>query len=240
MIKELLVLLCTIFVAAGAIADEAKPTPRECFSDYFQAMDNGQRDTADALKTTDCSDSLHMSLRKLKIFERTKPFYELSTSNRALVVAHPYTILSSVSDRQEVIYALLHKQDDVWRIRKLGRTSPEHASWLMRGFLIHSDVKLDLSTQALVGDWRYPCASSVVLKADGTGTEMEVGPVGPHPDQKPEPFTWTLKGSTLNLRFADRKEHLVITSIDHKGMNFKEPNKTDRTRWWRRKATKEE
>jgi len=36
--------------------------------------------------------------------------------------------------------------------------------------------------------------------------------------QKPEPFTWTINGSTLTRRFSNRTEQLVITSIDHRGV----------------------
>ena len=137
-------------------------------------------------------------------------------------------------DREEVIYAQLVKKNGAWRIRKLTRTSPENVSWLMKGFQIHPDVKLDLSTEALVGQWWYPCDSTVVLKADGTGSDFEVGPFAPPPDQKPEPFTWTINGSTLIRRFADREEQLVVTFIDHEGVRFESPNKTQWGGWRRR------
>jgi len=236
------VLLITLFAGifgASAIADEAKKSPRETFVAYFQAMDVGQDDIAQALKAPECADSLYMNIDKLDIVDRLQPFYELSTTDRALVVAGPFTILSTVLDSEEVIYAELLNLSGTWRIQKLGRTSPENASWLMKGFQIHLDVKLDLSKQALVGEWRYPCASTIILKADGTGSDFQVGPGAPGKDQKPEPFTWDVKGSTVNIRFADREHQLAVTSIDHAGMCFKS---SDKTHWssWRRKIPAEQ
>lgn len=191
---------------------------------YFQAMEARQQDVSEALKAPECSDQLHMNIHNLNIVNRLRPFYELSTANRALVVAHPFTILSTALDREEVIYAELHKLDGTWRIQKLSRTFPENASWLMEGFQVHPDVNLDLSTEAMVGEWWHPCASTVILKADGTGSDFEVGPGGPPlGGQKPKTFTWEVSGSTLNLRFADREAKLMVTSIDHGDVHFKTP-----------------
>lgn len=233
--KKPLMALCGGLLAATTVAVEARESPRETFVRYFRAMDAGQRDAAKALKSPQCTDLLHMNIQNLDIVDRIQPFYELSTSNRALVVTHPFTILSTVLDREEVIYAELLKQNGAWRIQKLSRMSPENSSWLMKGFQVHSDVSMDLSTQALVGEWWAPCASTIILVADGTGSELEVGPGGTYPGQKPEPFTWAVNGSTLNRRFADRKDQLVVTSIDHSRVSFKTPNQAQ---WdsWRREA----
>lgn len=215
-------------------ADESKPGPRETFVKYFQAMDARKSEDANALKVTECIDTLHMNIHNLDVVDRLKPFYELSTSNQGLVVAHPFTISSKVSDRDEVIYSQLAKQNGAWRIQRLARTSPENASALMKGFQIHSDVKLNLSTEALVDRWWYPCDSTIVLKADGTGSELEVGPFAPPPDQKPDPFTWTVNDSTLIRRFANHEEQLVVTSIDHEEVRFETPNKAHHSGWGRR------
>ncbi|MEI8380091.1 MAG: hypothetical protein WCJ09_08185 [Planctomycetota bacterium] len=227
-------ILCAGLFSATTFAAEPKRSPRETFVAYFQAMATRQEDVADALMAKESSDTLHMNIDKLNIPDRLHPFYELTTCNRALVVANPFTILESVLDSDEVIYAELLKQDGEWRIRNLNRTSPENAAWLMSGFQIHPDVRLDLSTSALVGEWWYPCDSCVVLKEDGTGTELMVGPGGPDPKQKPERFTWKVKGTTLSLRFADREEQLVITSIDHTRVSFRAPNKSSRSGWTRK------
>ncbi|MDC0276755.1 hypothetical protein OAL00_07460 [Verrucomicrobiales bacterium] len=236
--KKLLTILCTCSFAATGVADEAGKSPRETFVAYFRAMDAQQQDVAKALKTPECADRLHMNIHKLDIVDRLQPFYELSTPKKALVVAHPSTT-SAVRDRDEVIYAELLKLGGSWRIQLLNRTSPENASWLMKGFQVHPDVNLDLSPQALVGVWCYPCASTVILKADGTGSDLEVGPGGPLEGQKPERFTWDVKGSVLDLRFADREHQLIVTSIDHGHVNFKAPNKRY---WgsWRRKTSAEQ
>jgi len=220
------------------VADEAQRSPRETFVAYFQAMEARQQGVAKALKAPECSDHLHMNIHNLNIVDRLKPFYELSTANRALVVAHPFTT-SAVRGRDEVIYAELLKLGGTWRIQTLSRTSPENASWLMKGFQVHPDVNLDLSTEALVGEWRYPCDSNIILKADGTGSDFEVGPAGPLSGQKPEQFTWDVSGSTLNLRFADREAKLIVTSIDHGHVSFRNPNKKY---WgsWRRKTPAEQ
>jgi hypothetical protein len=220
--------------------DETKPGPRETFLQYFQAMDARETRVANALKGPRCTDDLHLQVHNLDIADRLQPFYELSTPDQALVVAHPFTISSRVLNRQEVIYAQFAKQNGAWRIQQLNRTSPENASWLMKGFQTHSDVSLDLSPDALVGEWWYPCDSTVVLKANGTGTELDVGPVAPPPDQKPEPFTWAVNGSVLTRSFADRKDRLVITSIDHSGVTFRSSNATGWNSWTRKVAEKEE
>ena len=237
-VKRILIILCSGFVAATTEADEAHRSPRETFVAYFQAMDARQLDVAKALKTPECADRLHMNIHKLDIVDRLQPFYELSTPKRALVVAHPFTT-SAVRGRDEVIYAELLKLGGSWRIQVLNRTSPENASWLMKGFQVHPDVNLDLSPQALVGEWWYPCTSTVILKADGTGSDLEVGPGGPLEGQKPERFMWDVKGSVLNLRFANRERQLVVTSIDHGHVYFKPPNKRY---WgsWQRKTSAEQ
>ena len=236
-VKNLLIILCSGFVATTTVADEAQRSPRETFVAYFQAMEARNQDVAKALKAPECSDSLHMNIHKLDIVDRLQPFYELSTPKRALVVAHPFTT-SAIPGRDEVVYAELLKLGGSWRIQLLNRTSPENASWLMKGFQVHPDVNLDLSPQALVGEWSYPCASTVVLTADGTGSDLEVGPAGPFDGQKPERFTWDVKGSILSLRFADRERQLIVTSIDHGHVDFKKPNKRY---WgsWRRKQPSE-
>lgn len=226
-------ILCAGLFSVTTFAAEPKQSPRETFVAYFQAMSTRQEDVADALMAKESTDTLHMIIDKLNIPDRLHPFYELTTSNRALVVANPFTILKSVLDSDEVIYAELLKQDGEWRIRNLNRTSPENAAWLMSGFQIHPDVRLDISPRALVGKWWYPCNSSVILNEDGTGSDLMVGPAAPDPDQKPERFTWKVKGTTLNLRFADREEQLVITSIDHVRVRFSTPNKGLRSSWTR-------
>lgn len=198
---------------------EPKLGPRETFVKYFQAMDARDTDAANALKAPECTDTLHMNIHNLDIVDRLQAFCELSTSNQALVVAHPFTISRKVLDREEVIYAQLAKQNGAWRIQKLARTSPENASVLMKGFQIHSDVKLNLSTEALIGRWWYPCDSTIVLNADGTGSNLEVGPAGPDSDE-PVPFKWAVNGATLILRFEDYEERLLVTSIDHIDVSF--------------------
>lgn len=237
-VNQILIIVCSGFVAATTAAEEAQRSPRETFADYFQAMEARNQDVAKALKAPECSDSLHMNIDKLDIVDRLQPFYELSTPKRALVVAHPFTT-SAIRGRDEVIYAELLKLGGAWRIQKLNRTSPENASWLMKGFQVHPDVNLDLSPQALVGKWWYPCASTVVLKADGTGSDLEVGPAGTFEGQQPEQFTWDVKGSILSLRFADRECQLIVTSIDHGHVSFKKPNQRH---WgsWRREIPAEQ
>ena len=105
-VKQALIILCSGLLAPAAVADEAQRSPRETFVAYFQAMDARQQDVARTLKAPGCSDTLHMDIHKLDIVDRLRPFYELSTPTRALVVAHPFTI-SAVRGRDEGIYAEL-------------------------------------------------------------------------------------------------------------------------------------
>lgn len=48
-IKSPLLILCTDLIAATTAAEESNKSPRESFVKYFQAMDAGQRDAAQAL-----------------------------------------------------------------------------------------------------------------------------------------------------------------------------------------------
>lgn len=230
--KTFSAILSIALFAVPTLAGETKPSPRETFVAYFKAMDARQEEVAEALQAPECTDQLHMNIHKLNIPARLQPFYELTTADRALVVAEPITILETAGDPEEVIYAELLKQDGQWRIKTLDRISPEAASWLVKGFKMHADVRLDLTIRALAGEWWYPCNSTVVLKEDGTGSNRVVGPGGPISD-KPEPLTWAIKGSTLTLRYEDRQELLVITSIDHSEINFV---KSDEAGWshWKR------
>lgn len=204
-------------------AAESKPGPRETFVEYFRAMDAGERDAAKSLKTPDCSDTLHIDIRRTGIVDRLRPFYEYSSPSHALVVAAPVD--------QEVICSHLVRRGREWKIKSLARTDPDNVSWLAKGFQLRSDVKLDLTAESLVGTWWYPCDSKVVLDSDGSGSELEVGPAGPYPDEIPDAFTWTVDGATLIRRFEDREDRLVVSSIDHESMHFETTNRPHRYRW---------
>jgi hypothetical protein len=84
----------------------------------------------------------------------------------------------------------------------------------------------------LVGDWWSPCDSAIALRANGTGTQMLVGPVGPTTD-KPETFRWHVKDNRLIRRFTDREESHVITEITGKRVDLK--GKDGRWTWQRRR-----
>ena len=221
------------WVATTAISEEPPSTPRDIFNQYFRLMDAGETDAAKNLKAADCNDTLHMKLANKNYPRQLKPFYQLTTPVQALVVTQPFDIL----DRKEVIYATFKKQDANWRIQQLARAFPDEADWLMQGFQLHANVDLDLSQRALTGEWSAVCASTIILNADGTGSEFLVGPAGPAEGQQPEPFTWTISGSTLDRAFNDRKDRLVVESIDHQGVYFETPNPTH---WggWRRETPK--
>jgi hypothetical protein len=75
----------------------------------------------------------------------------------------------------------------------------------------------------LVGDWWFPCDSSVTLEANGTGTQLLVGPTGPKTD-KPETFRWYVKDNRLIRRFTDREESHVIAEITGKCVDLKGKN----------------
>jgi hypothetical protein len=70
--------------------------------------------------------------------------------------------------------------------------------------------------------------------ADGTGTQLRVGPGGPEPDAKPESFKWEVSGFTLQRRFADRQEKLEIIWVDDNNVRFRWPNDSEWGAWWRK------
>ena len=86
----------------------------------------------------------------------------------------------------------------------------------MRGYMANPAVKVDILPVELLGKWWAVCDSTITMAADGTGTELRVGPGGLGelgPGAKPEPFKWEVSGSTLLRRFADREETLDIVWI---------------------------
>ncbi|MCH8215737.1 MAG: hypothetical protein IH892_03075 [Planctomycetes bacterium] len=118
--------------------------------------------------------------------------------------------------RMEVFYAFLLKRDGKWLISRSGRVLPNEASWMMRGYMANPAVKVDVLPIELLGEWWAVCDSTITMAADGTGTELRVGPGGLGelgPGAKPEPFKWEVSGSTLLRRFADREETLDIVWI---------------------------
>jgi hypothetical protein len=84
-----------------------------------------------------------------------------------------------------------------------------------------------------VGEWQAACASTISLAADGTGTQLRVGPGGPEPGSKPEPFQWQVSGSSLRRQFRDRQENLEIVWIDDDNIQFRSPNDSGWGAWWR-------
>ena len=105
---------------------------------------------------------------------------------------------------------------------------------MMRGCMANPAVKVDVLPNELVGAWWAVCDSTIIMAADGTGTELSVGPGGPVPGEKPEPFTWDVSGSTLRRHFADREETLEITWIHDDSISFRYPSDSPWIYWSRR------
>lgn len=228
-----LCLLSSVICATTACADEKLLSARQTFMAYFQFHNAENYDAADALVSEDFFDGLNASVRAFRIFDRLEPFYELSTPDKALVVAKPIKINEDGSHDEEVLYAMLSRNQGVWRIDRIDRASPKNATFLMTGFQMHSDVRLDLSQNAIVGAWWYPCASTIVFDPDGTGSNFFVGPAAPPPDQIPEPFKWTLCGASLRLQYADREVVHRVSAIDHQQASITVPGESKVARWQR-------
>lgn len=231
--QPLLILLIVMF-PSFARAEEPQLDSRETFSNYIQAMHAGNLDVAKSLCTPTCNDQIHMRLRGRDIVTQLQPSYVYTSADRALVLTNPFTTSGSRRESVDVISATLVKQGGQWRIQELNRTTPETLSWMIRGFRVHPDVKLNLSKHAFLGQWWAPCDSTIILNLDGTGSEMFVGPFAPGDDQKPETFTWTLQGEKLKRRFKERQDELMVTSIDPLQITFKKPNNTHWSYWQRK------
>jgi hypothetical protein len=168
---------------------------------------------------------------KLADFDRIRPLHQLGTDEHAMVISNPFP----GRGRMEAFYAVLVKAEGQWRLNRSGCVKPEEALWMMKGYLANPKVHVDLLPKEVIGTWWAVCDSTIVLSADGTGTELRVGPGGPTPGVTPESFTWEVEGATLRRQFTDRQETLQVTWIDDDSVNFRESNDGSWEYWTRRK-----
>lgn len=211
----------------------ATRSPRETVSQYLQHIKGGRSRDAFALTTKTSACSWSAAFPRLKEFDRIRPLHQLGTDQHAIVVSNPFQGQHQV----EVFYAFLIRSDGQWLITRSDCVEPKAAFWMMNGYLANPDVTTDVVPEEVVGSWWAVCDSTIILLADGTGSELCIGPAGPVEGQKSEPFKWKVDGSELHRWFADRKDTLGIRWIDDNSIRFNRPNDSGWGYWERREKT---
>jgi len=203
---------------------------RETVAQYLDHIRRGEGRDAFALTTRSSGVSWGNDFPKLRDFNRIRPLHQLGTEEHAIVISNPF----HSRGRMEVFYAFLLKSEGQWLINCGGRVKPDEATWMMKGYLANPAVEVNALPDELVGQWWAVCDSTIVMSADGTGTELVVGPGGPVAGVEPEPFKWEVSGAQLLRQFADRQVTLEITRIDDDSINFRRPNDSGWGLWYRR------
>jgi hypothetical protein len=213
----------------GLSSEEAR-TPRETVSEFLRRIKEGRSREAFALAMTNSLVSWSQEFRRALDSDPIQPLHQLGANEHAIVVSNPFPSRGG----QEVFYAFLVQRDGEWRLRRSGRATPSEGVWMMKGYQANPDVRVDALPAELIGEWWAVCDSTIILTADGSGTELIVGPGGPVTGQQPEPFEWEVRGSTLSRRFADRQESLEITWLSDDSVHFHCPNDSGWGMWGRR------
>jgi hypothetical protein len=163
-------------------------------------------------------------------FGHIRPLHQVGNEEQAMVVSNPF---NDNTGRTRLFYAVLRKRDGQWLVERHDYVSPSEASNLMRGFSLNPGMKFDVLAAELIGEWGAVCDSTISMAADGTGTQLLVGPGGPEPGAKPESFKWKVSGATLRRHFADRQENLEILWVDDNELQFLSPKDSEWGTWWR-------
>ena len=203
---------------------------RDTVRTFLRCVKSGKSRDAFAL-TTGRGNGWSQNFPRLAQFDQIRPLHQVGTDHYAVILSNPF----QSRGRTEVFYAFLVKHNGQWLIRRNARITPREGLWMMRGCMANPALKVDVLPDVLVGTWWAVCDSTIIMAADGTGTELSVGPGGPVPGETPEPFTWEVSGSTLRRQFADRKETLDITWLHDNSVSFRFPNDSPWSSWNRRK-----
>ena len=203
------------FVPLPALDDAAQASersPRETVAQFLRNLKQGRSREAIALTAPDAHVGWGNRLTSLLKLDRIQLLHQANTDERAVIVSDTFR---DNSDREQAYYATLQKHDGQWLVQSHGVTSPDGAFLVLEGFATNPGVAFDVIAAELVGPWRVNvCECTIVMAADGTGTELPEGPGGPEPGAKPIPFKWEAKGNTLTRRFADRQEILDIQRVE--------------------------
>jgi hypothetical protein len=212
-------------VTDSSPAAAAVRSPREVVAEWLRRVKANNRRTQDPfdLTTRESSVTYGQDFTDLQNFDSIRPLHQLGNSEQVLVVSNQF---ENNAGEANVFYAALVRRQGRWLITRQTHCSPDEASGTMTGFSLTPGMKCDVIAAELVGEWRAACDSRITMAADGTGTQLAIGPMGPEPGVKPEPFKWDVSGAKLHFRFADRQEELEITWIDDDCVQFRSPNKT--------------
>jgi hypothetical protein len=164
-------------------------------------------------------------------YDHIRPVHQSGNEEQAMVLSNPF---KDNAGQTRVFYAVLRIRNGRWLVDSHSYLAPAEASSLLRGFSMNPGIKFDVLTAELAGEWHGACDSTISMAADGTGAELRIGPAGPEPGAKPEPFRWEVSGATLRRRFADRQENLEIIWIDNDDVRFQSPNDSGWGGWWRK------
>jgi multidrug resistance efflux pump len=204
-------------------------SPRAVIAEWLRRIKAGTRDAWD-LTTRSNNVGWGPSFTGLWEYDRIRPLHQLGNEEQAMVVSNPF---NDNAGQTRIFYAVLRKRDGQWLVDRHDYVSPSEASGLVKGFSLNPGTKFDVLAAELVGEWRAVCDSTISLAADGTGTQLRVGPGGPEPGAKPESFKWEVSGPTLRRHFADRQEKLEMTWVDDDAVQFHSPNDSGWGSWWR-------
>jgi WD40 repeat protein len=194
-------------------------SPRETVAQFLRRIRADDVQPAWDLTTRGANVSWSAELTGAPEYERIQPLHQLESENQAMVVTNLFRAKNGL---EVAHYSFLAKRDGEWLIDRNEFAKPNEIALLMKGFAANPAVKFNVIPAELVGEWHFPCASTVVWKADGSGAEMIVGPGGQEPGAKPETFRWEVNGSTLVRRFANREEKLEAAWIDRESYDFKD------------------
>lgn len=141
------------------------------------------------------------------------PLHLVQTATTAIVWTNSFP---DKNDQLQVLSMVLKLHDGRWMVCQYEFTAPAEALRFVEGFQLHPEAKIDVICAELVGKWRVNvCESSLILNADGTGSELAEGPAGPAPDAVPEAFQWNVSGQWLLRQFQDRYDRIKIVSVSH-------------------------
>jgi tRNA A-37 threonylcarbamoyl transferase component Bud32 len=199
---------------AAATNTDATDTPRQVVAEFLRRLKASREKNADTkdiwdLTTRSTDATWSLDFLSLGEYDHIQPVHQLGNAEQTMVLSAPF---HDNAGQLRVFHSLLLKRDGNWLINSHGYRSPAEVTSLVDGFKLSPGVKFAVQPAELVGQWTYPCASSLTMAADGTGVQIYEGPSGV--PEKPQSFKWDVSGSTLRRHWPDRVEMLDITWMD--------------------------
>lgn len=197
--------------AQGADSDTATDQPRKVVAEFLRLVKASHQPNADPkdiwnLTTRARNVSWSLTLMDFMEHDQIHPVHQLGNAEQAMVFSAPF---KNNSDQERVFYAILLKRDGKWLINEDELSTPEAVKGMVQGFLLNPGVKFHVQPEELIGEWGFPCASTLAFRSNGTGVRIIEGPSGV--PERPERFRWEVSGDTLVSHWKDRTETEVIT-----------------------------